>query len=130
MDVDAVEIYIGYTFRNKDLLEEALNPFEYKRLGFLGDKVVGLLVLDDWYRTRANCARGYRQLQRYASNRAMASEARRAHFDQMNPPGSRHYQHLGIHGLATEVEAVVGAVWIDSERDWVVTDRCYARIKG
>jgi dsRNA-specific ribonuclease len=57
MDVDAVEIYIGYTFRNKDLLEEALNPSEYKRLGFLGDKVVGLLLLDSWYRTGAECGK-------------------------------------------------------------------------
>lgn len=50
-----VENYIGYTFKNHAILEEAVTQFSNRRLGFLGDKIVGLLLLDAWYRTHDSC---------------------------------------------------------------------------
>lgn len=62
----------------------------------------------------------------------MANEARMAKFDQfIEPDGISHtlYSRQYIHELATEVEAIVGADWVDSGRDWEVTGNCYARIR-
>ncbi|KAL4779649.1 hypothetical protein BJX76DRAFT_361578 [Aspergillus varians] len=120
-----VENYIGYTFKDRAILREAVEQSENKRLGFLGDKVIGLLLLDAWYRTHTSCDWGNHQLQLYGSNREMASEARIARFDRYLSSYARHHTHA----LATEVEAIIGAVWVDSGRNWEVTGSCYARIK-
>lgn len=68
-------------------------------------------------------------MQLYGSNREMAEEARRRVRDfvhpEMNSVCSRYY----IHELATEVEAIVGAVWVDSDRNWEITKDCYSRIE-
>jgi dsRNA-specific ribonuclease len=55
MDVHDVENFIRYEFNDKALLEAAFIPSKNGRLGFLGDKVIGLILLDDWYRTSTNC---------------------------------------------------------------------------
>jgi dsRNA-specific ribonuclease len=70
-------------------------------------------------------------LQLYGSNREMANEARIARFNEFVKHGFMHRLHSKeyIHDLATEVEAIVGAVWIDSGRNWEVTEKCYLRIK-
>jgi dsRNA-specific ribonuclease len=55
MDVHDVENFIGYEFNDKALLAAVFNPYKYRRLGFLGDKIIGLILLDDWYGTSTNC---------------------------------------------------------------------------
>jgi dsRNA-specific ribonuclease len=50
METSEVEGRIDYTFQDQTLLEEALSPPGNKRLGLLGDKAIGLILLDDWYR--------------------------------------------------------------------------------
>ncbi|KAL2838330.1 hypothetical protein BJX68DRAFT_249066 [Aspergillus pseudodeflectus] len=55
MDVHDVENFIRYEFNDKALLAAAFLPSKYRRLGFLGDKVIGLILLDDWYGTSTNC---------------------------------------------------------------------------
>ncbi|KAL4816947.1 hypothetical protein BDW67DRAFT_184402 [Aspergillus spinulosporus] len=103
-----VEKYIGYNFKNHSILKEAVRQPENRRLGMLGDKVIGTVILDTWYRTPGlDCERGSHQMQLYGSNREMAKEARRAGFDdfvdlEMHQLDSRYY----IHELATEVEAI------------------------
>ncbi|KAL3464806.1 hypothetical protein BJX64DRAFT_275500 [Aspergillus heterothallicus] len=130
MDTHKVEIYIGYNFREPSLLAQALGPSCNKRLGFLGDAVIDLILLDGWYRTNKSCLCGTQDLQYYGSNRIMASEAHQAHFEQVNGPGQFHHGQLSMHQLATEVEAVIAAVWLDSDRNWDVTAGCYHRIKA
>lgn len=71
-------------------------------------------------------------MQHYGSNREMANEARMAKFDQFIEPDRifhRPWSRQYTHDLATEVEAIVGAVWVDSGRNWEVTGNCYARIR-
>lgn len=57
-DLDQLEKVIGYSFKSRGLLEEALthssflagqNDFDNERLEFLGDRVLGLLVADQLY---------------------------------------------------------------------------------
>ncbi|KAL3469137.1 hypothetical protein BJX99DRAFT_252234 [Aspergillus californicus] len=111
------EQYTGYTFQDHGVIEKAVK--QNKRLGFLGDKVVGLIILDTWYRTNKNCESGNHELQLYGSNREMANEARIARFDEFVEHDFMHSQHWKpyTHDLATEVEAIIGAVWIDSGRE-------------
>ncbi len=75
---------------------------------------------------------GFDTLKHYGNNREMADEARIARFDQFIKPDSmcrRPHSRRHTHILATEVEAIIGAVWVDSGRDWEVTKDCYARIR-
>ncbi|KAL2838696.1 hypothetical protein BJX68DRAFT_248713 [Aspergillus pseudodeflectus] len=55
METREVEGRIDCTFQDQTLLEEALNPPGNKRLGLLSDKVIGLVLLDDWYRSESSC---------------------------------------------------------------------------
>lgn len=65
-----LEEKIGYTFRDRTLLENALNHSSYanehrekgmpsnERLEFLGDSILGLVVADHLYRTRPDLPEG------------------------------------------------------------------------
>jgi ribonuclease-3 len=63
---------------------------------------------------------GNSQLQHYACNKEMAHQAKRTHIDKFIRPGPLHPCGAlqSTHGLATDIEAIVGAVWIDSERNF------------
>lgn len=51
-----VEKYIWYNTKNHSILEEAVRQPENRRLGMLGDKVIGMVILGAWYRTPGlNC---------------------------------------------------------------------------
>ena len=64
-----LEEKIGYTFRDRTLLENALTHSSYanehrgglpsnERLEFLGDSILGLVVADHLYRTRPDLPEG------------------------------------------------------------------------
>jgi dsRNA-specific ribonuclease len=57
METREVEGRDDYTFQDQTLLEEALSPPGNKRLGLLGDKAIGLILLDDWYRRESSCGK-------------------------------------------------------------------------
>ncbi|KAH8693854.1 hypothetical protein BGW36DRAFT_383866 [Talaromyces proteolyticus] len=50
------ERVIGYTFRNRRIIKDALTQNANKRLAFLGDKVVALMLIDHWYRSNRSCS--------------------------------------------------------------------------
>lgn len=52
-----VESATGYTFRDSQILEEALAQTRNKRLALLGDKVVALMIVDPWYRSERSCCK-------------------------------------------------------------------------
>lgn len=58
----------------------------------------------------------------------MARQAHQTHVDQsidLQPSCSSQ----STHGLATDIEAIVGAVWIDSERDLEAVEAVMKRLK-
>lgn len=129
MDCDGIERIIDYSFNDRDLLREALNRTQNKRLALLGDKVVALILIDSWYQTGRSCCTylflcrsstaaknslvdGSLLLQHAASNKAMANRAIQTHLKDMVSHRSQ-----STHGLATDFEAIVGAVWIDCGKD-------------
>lgn len=50
-----IEEILGYTFQDPTIVYEAVSRERNQRLAFLGDKVVGLILLDIWYRTETSC---------------------------------------------------------------------------
>jgi ribonuclease-3 len=56
-DHKGTERAIEYTFRDHDILEEALKQNKNKRLAFLGDKVAALMIIDHWYGSGQSCGR-------------------------------------------------------------------------
>lgn len=44
-----IERVTGYRFRSVDLLQEALIAFYHKRMALVGDAVLKIAILDDWY---------------------------------------------------------------------------------
>ncbi|EED22528.1 conserved hypothetical protein [Talaromyces stipitatus ATCC 10500] len=115
MDCNSVEGIIGYTFNDRELLAKALHQTQNKRLALLGDKVVALVLIDSWYQTGTSCSAGSSLLQHSASNEAMAHQEDKTHLKDTVCLNS--HQAQSIHGLATNFEAVVGAVWIDCGKD-------------
>ena len=60
----------------------------------------------------------------------MARQAHRTHIDEFIQPDPLHPSGIlqSTHGLATEVEAVVGAVWIDSGRNFEAVEGVMRRL--
>ncbi len=136
MEIEVVEATIGYTFRDKDLLQEALTHTTYvnehkeftigdnQRLEFLGDSIVDAVVT----------AKLFAQ---FPDDKEGALTKKRAEIIS-EPALSRIALHLGLGGylnlgrgedmdggreksslLADAYEAVVGAIFLDSSYDTV-----------
>lgn len=125
-----LETKIGYTFRDKTVLQRALTAPSYRathglsihadnqRLEFLGDAVLGLLAAEHVYNKYEQHTEGVLTIQRshLASGRALAMTARAI--------GLGAYMRIGLSDettggvdkeklLADGIEAVFGAAWCD-----------------
>lgn len=117
---------IGYRFKNRALLEEALttpacrmddpDAKDNQRLEFLGDAVLGLLAADALFRSRAEAEEGEltvlrtrmvstAALSEAAGRMGLAAALRRNRHAEELPAGSKT--------LADAVEALIGAAWED-----------------
>ncbi|KAF3389865.1 hypothetical protein DPV78_011618 [Talaromyces pinophilus] len=126
MDYECVERIMDYTFNDRDLLKMALQQTQNERLALLGDKVVALMLIDSWYQTGGSCSDGASLLQHSASNKAMANRAIETHLQEQ--VCLKSHQAQSTHGLATDFEAVVGAVWIDCGKDLQTLDKVIRRL--
>lgn len=127
----ALEERLGVRFRDRSLLDLALrhgsfshergrDPAKsYERLEFLGDAVLSLVVSDDLYRRRPDMDEGglAKHRARLVNEGALASVARRLNLGRYLLLGKGEEKGGGRHRpsmLADAVEAVIGAVYIDS----------------
>jgi ribonuclease-3 len=126
-----LEERLGVRFRDRSLLDLALrhgsfthergkDPLKsYERLEFLGDAVLSLVVSDDLYRRRPDIDEGglAKARARIVNEAALASIARRLNLGRWMLLG-RGEEKGGGRGrpslLADGVEAVIGAIYIDS----------------
>lgn len=134
----ALEEKLGYTFRDKTVLQRALTAPSYRathglsihadnqRLEFLGDAVLGLLAAEHVYNKYEQHTEGVLTIQRshLASGRALAMTARAI--------GLGAYMRIGLSDettggvdkeklLADGMEAVFGAAWCDGGLPAVTT---------
>lgn len=125
----AVEKTIGYRFKRRELLEEALTHRSYRfenkdvesdneRLEFLGDAVLGLLVAAHLFREYEDCQEGILTSMRsqIASGKMLAKIAREAGLGEYlrlgcgeDGSGGRRRSSL----LANALEALIGAAYMD-----------------
>jgi ribonuclease III len=127
--MDEFEKLIGYKFKNKLLLQEALthpsvkklakNNFSYQRLEFLGDKVLGLIIAEDLINRFKNENEGQLS-QRLASvvcKNSLALIAQKIQLgdfiifgkSQIFDGGKENYNIL-----ENTMEALIGAIFLDS----------------
>ncbi|KAJ5775828.1 uncharacterized protein N7511_000839 [Penicillium nucicola] len=102
---------LGYHFNTTELLEEAVHPAGTrplqgnKRLALLGDSVLSTSLLDE-------C--GNDMLQSNACNKNLSCKGEASEIDDFINGHPAQKGHITLGTRATTVEAILGAVWIDS----------------
>lgn len=124
MLLDQFEKKINYKFNNQDLLIEALTHSSssisisqnYERLEFLGDRVLGLILAEYFFKlfpeVNEGCLNDY--YQKYANQDFLAECAQNlkiADFIQTQK-GDNLYNNKSI--LSDVIESLIGAIYIDS----------------
>ncbi|KAI6910282.1 hypothetical protein KC318_g3321 [Hortaea werneckii] len=110
----------GYRFKDENVLLDALDTTGLRvqqsnqRLALLGDAILKFIILDDWYPTGA----GNDHVSRIGSNANLAAAARLHGIGAcvLTNPGRRGPVSQAT--LSTMVEAIIGAVYLDSEKDF------------
>ncbi|KAF3080400.1 hypothetical protein TWF102_002209 [Orbilia oligospora] len=135
VNIQKIQNAIGYVFKSNTLVGEALESTGHarlvsgkgdghRRLALLGDKVLGLVQIDQWYGTQQNRGIADVLLKDNVTNRRLQECA-----DQLGITSEilvapeQAYLHLqggqiGRVTSASAVEALLGAVWLDSNRDF------------
>ncbi|KAG7002085.1 IMP-specific 5'-nucleotidase 1 [Physcia stellaris] len=128
---DAVQDIIAYQFNDLSLLTEALqapgSPIRYagtraipdgnKRLALLGDTVLELALLEHWYEGGSPRGAGHSYTEIEGNNNRLAMVARQHGLEAYvnNDPSRRGA--VANSTLANTVEAILGAVYLDSNKD-------------
>ena len=130
-----LEDKIGYNFKNRELLVnalthktyafEALQPVEYnERLEFLGDSILNFLVAERLYRTNEFFSEGELTRRRISivNNRKLSEIARELNLGKYLRLGKGERQQKGYTNptnLANALEALIGAIYLDSNLETV-----------
>ncbi|KAK6344950.1 hypothetical protein TWF718_006899 [Orbilia javanica] len=145
INIGKIQGAIGYVFKSNTLVSEALESTGYarvvsgkgdghKRLALLGDAVLGLVQLDRWYQTQQSRGNADLILKKYVTNQRLQECA-----DQLGITSeilvAPEQEHLHLQGgrigrvtSASTVEALLGAVWLDSSRDFEQVNRVVCKL--
>jgi ribonuclease-3 len=130
-DFSELEKLIGYSFRNKKLLEtsfthktyafEAGVPLEYnERLEFLGDSILNFIVSEQLYKSNKYFLEGELTRRRAfgVNNKFLADVAQKLHLGKFLLLGKGELKQNGFENrtnLANVLEALIGAIYLDSD---------------
>jgi ribonuclease-3 len=110
--------HIGYTFRDRTLLTQALTHTSaggahFQRLEFLGDRVLGLVIAQWLYKEFPKEPEGLlaKRFVEMAKKNTLVSIAQAMHLERYIHVDTRTVQSEGI--LADACEAVLGAIYLD-----------------
>ena len=129
------EKVVGHHFLDRNLTEEALEETGLasagnERLALLGDKILALTLLRRWYHEGNTTGmlnpsimgikliyteQGTSLLQTYACNKQLTSMARVSDLQRFIHQRPDLERSIPDSTLATTVEAIIGAVWLDSD---------------
>lgn len=113
--VETCQRIIGYRFRNIDLIEEALTlkASLNQRLAIAGDRAADLQLVARWYGKTGHLTPWQWDKIKGAllGNTNLAQVGKRLRIQDCLP------QPCSDENMATTVEAIIGAVWMDSEKD-------------
>jgi ribonuclease-3 len=131
VDFSDLEKRINYNFKNKELLKtafthktfafEAKTPIEFnERLEFLGDSVLGFLVAKQLYKSNKYFSEGEltRRRAQLVNNVFLGEKAKRMGLGQFLYLGKGEDMQNGSRNptnLANTLEALIGAVYLDSD---------------
>jgi ribonuclease-3 len=125
-NLENLEIILGYTFKNKDLLVQALTHISYandnkvesyERLEFLGDAIIELVVSDYIFRNFGIDAGSLTKLRSaLVSTEYLCCVAKDMELDQLCRK-SKSLSMLSKKNIADLFESLVGAIYIDSGLD-------------
>ncbi|KAK8125031.1 RNAse III [Apiospora kogelbergensis] len=125
-----------YAFKDRSLPKEALlaagastcrkdvegDPRGNKRLALIGDALIRLELVDHWHTTGASPDTTQKVISQKASNQNLEKigrDAGLARYIILHPA----QKHVARTTLASAVEALVGAVWLDSSKDYATVRR-------
>ena len=130
-----LEKRINYTFKNKELLRNALThktfafeakiPIEFnERLEFLGDSILGFLVAKQLYKSNKYFSEGEltRRRATLVNNVFLAEKAKQlglGRFIRFGVGENKQGGSVNPTNLANALEALIGAVFLDSDIDCV-----------
>ena len=134
-DVERLENILDYSFKNKQLLQTALThktfdfeagePLEYnERLEFFGDSILGFIVAEQLYTSNKYFSEGELTRRRsfQVNNKFLALVAERLGLGEFLLLGKGEIKQNGQENqtnLANALEAIIGAVYLDSDLDGV-----------
>lgn len=115
---------LGYRFADDNLLQSALHHIapsqglNYQRLEFVGDSLIGSVVAQDLYRTFPDWNEGdlARGLSHLVCGDTLSELARELELDALIKTAAGTEQ-VSASALEDAMEALVGAVWVDSGWD-------------
>ncbi|KAI7475429.1 hypothetical protein KC351_g10091 [Hortaea werneckii] len=117
--ISLIQDLSGYRFRDENILLDAIDTTGLRvqqsnqRLALLGDSILKFIILDDWYPTGA----GNDHVSRIGSNANLAAAARLHGIEACVFTHPGHRGPVSQATLSTTVEAIIGAVYLDSEND-------------
>jgi ribonuclease-3 len=131
--IKSLEKKIKYSFKNKDLLNNALThktyafeaetPLEFnERLEFLGDSILGFVVAEQLYKGNKYFSEGEltRRRSTLVNNSFLAKRANEINLGKYLLFGRGEKKQKGDENptnLANALEALIGAVYLDSDLD-------------
>ena len=134
-DFKLFEEKIGYVFHNKELLKNALthktyafeaeNPLEYnERLEFLGDSILNFIVAEQLYNSNRYFSEGELTRRRSigVNNNFLAKVSKKLEIGKFLLLGKGEIKQDGANNrtnLANSLEALIGAIYLDSDIDKV-----------
>ena len=125
MSLTELETSIGYKFKNKKLLDEAIthksvnSDFNNERLEFLGDSVISLVVSEALHLKENSLDEGklsiYRS--RIVSRSSLSKAGLKIKLDKYLKAGSalKNNQNLTETIIGNTLEALIGAIFLDSD---------------
>jgi len=136
-EFEQLEEILGYTFQDKALLRRALThktfafeantPLEYnERLEFLGDSVLNFVVAEELYKSNRYFSEGEltRRRANEVNNKLLAEKAKKMGIGTFILFGRGEVKQNGAQNrtnLANTLEAIIGAIYLDSGLDYVRT---------
>jgi len=139
---ESVQVKLGYDFIDSNLLNEAFiaagapvsrsdvkGPTQgNKRLALVGDAVLRLCILDEWYPTGADIETGDNLVRDFGTNENLKRIANEWNFTEPLEENPHQKGKMPKTTLASTVEAVIGAVWIDSQKDVVTVQHLLKKL--
>lgn len=116
--IEKCERIIGYRFINQKYIKEALTPigsYNNQRLALLGDRILDSQLAARWYDDKQRPAPSHwaRIRSHLVSNRNLAEICVRLRIQECTLARCG-----GGRNMATTMEAIIAAVWLDSKRDF------------